>query len=401
MAVFTYKAIDASRAAVEGTITADTARHARDELRMMGLSVREISIKGNSQNRRWWNLNIGYQDRQQSTTAIRELATLLGAGIPILQSLETVSLQHHGRFLTTMTLVRDKVQNGSSLADAIAEHPSVFDSLSVHMVGVGEATGTLDAVLAQLADFKERSMHLKDRVKSALAYPAFLMIVMLGVTTFLMTVVLPNLLDNLTAMGQQLPLPTRIIKAISDFLVAYGWLVLLLTCAAICVAIGLIQTERGKFWWHGMFLKIPVIGTLARKQSLAQVSLILSTLLKSGLVFDKAAEITAASTRNVVVRQAINNVKTEVGAGQEMGNAFEKWAVFPPVMVQIFRVGQESGQLEPMLDRLAIDYDRQVEVASDRLAALVEPILILMLAVVVGIIMAAVILPILEAGKVV
>ncbi len=404
MAVFYYKAMNSSRVTVEGTVTADTARQAREDLRDMGLSVRELLLQRSSSGRRWWPFSagrVGAASNEQTTIAIGELATLLGAGITLLQSLETVALQQKDPIRTILNLVHDKIKNGSSLADALAEHPATFDQLTVSMVKVGEATGTLDAVLSQLADFKARSLQLKDRVISALAYPAFLSVVMVGVTAFLMTVVLPNLLDNLVSMGRQLPLPTRVVKCVSDFLVSYGWMVML---AGVLVLLGgmlVLQTDRGKWGWHRFVMSLPVIGAMSQKQTLSKVALILSTLLKSGLVFDRAAEITASATPNPIFREALLKARDEVGAGGEMGAAFSKRTVFPPVMVQVIRVGQESGQLESMLDRLAVDYDRQVETSSARLASLIEPILILMLALVVGVIMAAVILPILEAGNVV
>ncbi len=404
MAVFSYKAMNTSRVAVEGTVTADTARQARENLRNMGLSVRELVPHRSLSARRWWPFSVGSvgaASNEQTTSAISELSTLLGAGITLLHSLETVALQHKDPIRMILNLVHDKIKSGSSLADALAEHSTTFDHLTVSMVKVGEATGTLDEVLSQLADFKTRSLQLKDRVVSALAYPVFLSVVMVGVTAFLMTVVLPSLLDNLVSMGRQLPLPTRIVKFVSDFLVGYGWTVLLAGVVVLSGVLLLLQTDRGKWGWHSFVMSLPVIGAMSRKQTLSKIALILSTLLKSGLVFDRAAEITAGAISNPIFRDALLKAKDEVGAGGEMGAAFSNRTVFPPVMVQVIRVGQESGQLEAMLDRLAVDYDRQVETGSARLASLIEPVLILMLALVVGVIMAAVILPILEAGNVV
>ena len=401
MAVFSYRAVDTAQISREGTITADTPRQARDELRSMGLSVRDLVQQNQTGEKNTQGLSFFRRHKGQSVIAIRELATLLGAGIPLLQSIETIRLQHKGGFKTTLSVIHDQIQNGSSLADALAQHPQIFDALSVHMVGVGEETGELDVVLAQLADFKEKSLHLKDRVTAALTYPFFLVVVMIGITIFLMTVVLPNLLDSLVSMGQQLPWPTRLIKGISDFMVQHGGILSITVLLVSIAGFVYVKTPAGQLVWHRLLLKLPVIGIISKKQGLGKLALVLSTLLKSGLVFDRAVQITAESTENLVLRNALKEVKSHVSAGLELGVALGKHPVFPPVLVQIFRVGQESGQLEPMLERLARDYDRQVESATNRLASLIEPVLILLLAAVVGIIMAAVVLPILEAGKVV
>lgn len=403
MPVYAYKALDPAKSPTQGTISADTPRQARELLRNQGLTVRAIELHSSAATGKNWfsKLGQGSPKTSQVATAIRELSTLLGAGIPILEALETVSRQYTGSFQTTLKVVHDRIKNGSSVSGALAEHPKVFDNLSVSMVDVGEQTGTLADVLSQLAEFKEKSLLFKDRVTTALAYPIFLTCVMVGVTVFLMTFVLPSLLENLVAIGKELPWPTRVVKSSSDFLINYGFMLLVVTIAAAIGIAAFLRTEQGKWLWYRTLLKLPVIGPMAKKQSLSKVALILSTLLKSGLVFDRAVEITAAANNNLVIRKSLIDVKNEVGAGQEMGVALEKQSVFPPVMIQIFRVGQESGQLEPMLDRLATDYDRQIESASSRMASFIEPILILLLAIVVGVIMAAVILPILEAGKVV
>lgn len=403
MPVYAYKALDPAKSPTQGTISADTPRQARELLRNRGLTVRAIEVHTSAATGKNWFRKLGQRSPKTSqvATAIRELSTLLGAGIPILEALETVSRQYTGSFQTTLKVVHDRIKNGSSVSGALAEHPKAFDNLSVSMVDVGEQTGTLADVLSQLAEFKEKSLLFKDRVTTALAYPIFLTCVMVGVTVFLMTFVLPSLLENLVAIGKELPWPTRVVKSSSDFLINYGFMLLVVAIAAAIGIAAFLRTEQGKWIWYRTLLKLPVIGPMAKKQSLSKVALILSTLLKSGLVFDRAVEITAAANNNLVIRKSLIDVKNEVGAGQEMGVALEKQSVFPPVMIQIFRVGQESGQLEPMLDRLATDYDRQIESASSRMASFIEPILILLLAIVVGVIMAAVILPILEAGKVV
>jgi type II secretory pathway component PulF len=400
MGVFTYKAIDGLRSQIDGTIAADTPRQAREVLRARGLKVQEIGDLGNlaSASMFRWKAK-GYYSTQLAT-AIRELATLLSAGIPLLDGLKTVAQQQRGAFRTALLLLHERVVAGVGLAEAMAEQPGVFDPLCIHMAEVGENSGTLETVLDQWAEFKERSLMLKDRVITALMYPAFVFIVGLSVTLFLMTYVIPMLLNNLMDAGRELPWPTKIVKNLSEILTGHGIILLVLTGALILGIVLLLQTHRGKKLWHALLLRIPLIGPMARKQAIARISMVIATLMKSGIEFVKAVDVTARSTGNLLLREALEQSSRAVGAGQDIGKALERTGFFPPMAVQIFSVGQESGRLEEMLERLAADYDRQVTRTSERLTAALEPIFILTLAVFVGFLLFATILPILEAGNV-
>jgi len=231
-------------------------------------------------------------------------------------------------------------------------------------------------------------------------YPTVVLLVSIGVTVFLMTVVVPMLLNSLLEAGRTLPWPTRVLKATSDMLTDYGWWLMLGSVAFAAAAAWGLRTTAGRRLWCRFFLRIPLLGTMARKQELARASLVMATLLKSGIVFLRAMEIAARSTRNLLLREAMTQVGEAVAAGREIGPALERTEVFPPLVVQIFSVGQETGQLEEMLERLAKDYDRQVSILASRLASALEPVLIVLLAVIVGFILFATVLPILEAGNV-
>lgn len=400
MGVFAYKAVDERCRPVAGTISADTPRQARDQLRARGLRASDMVPQDLPQRSLLGALSLPGRSRAKVTTMIRELATLLGVGIPLLESLDTICRQHQGRFRTSLLLLRDRISAGAALAEAMADQPQLFDPLCVHMVEVGENAGTLDQVLAQLADFKERWLELKDRVLNALLYPIVVLLVSVGVTIFLMTAVVPMLLRNLLEAGRPLPWPTQVLKALSDVLLGYGWWLLLVAgVTAIACSWGL-QTAPGRRWTYRVLLRLPLAGTMARKQTLARISLVIATLLRSGITFLKAVEIAGGATRNLIFREALAQIVVDVGAGREIGPALERTKVFPPLVVRIFSVGQQTGQLEDMLERLAVDYDRQVSVAASRLASALEPVLILFLAVIVGFILFATVLPILEAGNV-
>lgn len=400
MAVFSYQAVNDVQSQVSGTIAADTPRQARELLREQGLSVRQLSDEQVKSSGRWRLGRRSGRYATKLTSSIRELATLLGVGIPLLEALDTVVGQHKGGFGLALLSVRDQIAAGVSLADAMREQPQVFDPLCIHMVEVGENAGNLDQVLDQLADFNERYLELKDQVITALLYPAIVLAVSLGVSLFLMAVVVPMLLDNLLEAGRELPWPTRILKGMSDLVLHHGWILALVGVGSVTGLVAVMRTNAGRRFWHRTLLKMPVFGPMAQKQALARITMVISTLMKSGIVFLKAAEIAARSTSNLVLRDALNQSCKEVGAGLDIGKSLAKRSVFPPLLIQVFSVGEQTGRLEEMLDRLSINYNRQVTTMSSRLTAAISPILILFLAVVVGFILFATILPILEAGNV-
>jgi len=331
---------------------------------------------------------------------VRELSTLLSVGVPLVEGLATISKQHKGGMLSSLQGLRDRVASGASLAEGMSEQPGVYDELTVRMVEVGESAGTLDEVLQQLADFRERSLELKDRVIGALTYPAIVFATSVGVTIFLMTVVVPMLLANLIESGQTLPWPTRVLQSLSDLMLGY-WLPM-----AVLIALGVgsvliaIRHPKGRRIWHRFLLSVPLLGSMIRKQAVSRLAMVMAALMRSGMVYLKALEIGARTTPNAIIQSALSESGELVTAGRDIGEALEATGVFPPVVVQVFSVGQETGRLEEMLERLANDYDRQVASLSTRLASILEPALILVLAIFIGFILFATLLPILEAGNV-
>jgi type II secretory pathway component PulF len=400
MAVFAYKASDGSASLIRGTISADTARQARDELRGRGLVIHDILAERTSQKRVWSFLRRTNRTSSKVSNVVRELATLLGAGIPLLEALDTLSGQYRGSFQSSLLTLRERVAAGAGLAEAMREQPHVYDMLCVQMVEVGENSGTLDVVLEQVASFSERALQFKDRVTSALLYPAIVLMMSVGVGMFLMTVVVPMLLDNLLDAGRPLPWPTRVLKGLSDTVRIHGWwIAAILFCAAALVVV-LLRTERGRLCWHRALLRLPLVGGMAQKQEIARIAMIVSTLMQSGIVFLQAIETAARTTKNRVIGRALLQGRDAVMAGRDIGDALAPTGAFPPMVIQIFAVGQQSGKLEEMLDRLSAAYERQVNSLATRLAAVLEPVLIIFLSVFVGFILFATILPILEAGNV-
>jgi type II secretory pathway component PulF len=403
MAVFLYKALDPSTQDVSGTIAADTPRQARELLRERGLVVRDIEDyqpKEKSTKRlRRPRLTRRSGSRHQATTLIRELSTLLGVGVPLLEALETASRQHAGSFASVILFLRDRVSGGASLAQAMADQPRVFDPLCINIVEVGEDAGTLDTSLERLAEFRERSEQLKGRVGTALIYPAIVTSVAIFASLFLMTFVVPRILEPLIEQGMPLPLPTRIVKGASDFVLTWWW-ALFTAIATIAIAFTLfVRSPSGRLKWHRFLLKLPLLGDLIRKQAIVHVAVVISTLLKSGIVFVRSLQIAQRTTGNLVLRDAMRRCEVAVSAGEDIGDALERTEAFPPMVIQVFALGQQSGRLEEMLDRLSTAYEQQVSSAAQRFTAILEPALIVTLALFVLFIVMATVLPILEAGN--
>jgi general secretion pathway protein F len=407
MAVFTYKATDATLADLSGTIAADTPRQARDLLRDRGLVVRDLlnfTPARTSQRRRLrlreFFPTVRRSHRHLSTDFLRELSTLLGVGVPLLESLDTLAKQHAaGRFNSVIVLLRDRVAGGASLAQAMREQPDTFDELTISITEVGEDAGTLDVSLERLAEFRERSQQLRGRLSTALIYPTIVLTLAIFASVFLMTFVVPRILEPLIEQGQPLPLPTKIVKSFSDFLLSWGWLLALIVACVVASFSMILRTPRGKLAAHRALLKLPLIGELARKQAIVRIAVVVSTLLKSGIVFVRAVQIAQRTTANLVLRDALKRVEDAIAAGADIGEALDKTGAFAPMVVQVFALGQQSGRLEEMLDRLAGVYDLQVSNSAQRLAAILEPLLIIVLAMIVLFIVMATVLPILEAGN--
>ena len=405
MAVFAYRAMDTESADTNGVIVADTPFQARQQLRSRGLTVRRIQQQSRDSSRSY---TTGWLLRRQSYRVegfVSELATLLSVGMPLLDTLDTLANQyrrerHGGRFAGVVLTLRDRVAAGASLAEAMGGVPELFDALTINMTSVGESAGNLESSLERVAGFKQRSSQLRGKLATALIYPVIVLLTGIGVSLFLMTYVVPQLLTALIEAGKPLPTATRLVKGGSDLLIGYGWVIALFVLV-LSVAVGwAVRTQQGRRVYDSLLLRLPGAGSVMIKQSVSRIALVLSALLGSGITFLKAIQITRNTVANTAVADALYRCEEAVLAGRDIGPALEESGMFPAVVIQVFTVGQQSGQLEPMLDRLAEEYDRQVATSSQRLAAILEPVMILALAMIIGLIAFATVLPILEAGNV-
>ena len=400
MSTYQYRGTDAAGRSLRGMIAADTLRAARDRLRESGVIVNRIEERAL---RSQAGLFSQLKRRRYSgalTEFLRELSTLLQAGVPLLEAMDCSLPQVRTGLQASLVALRDRVSTGESLATAMQQESWLFDDMMIGMVRVGEHAGNLEEVLDQVSTFRENSSQLRDRVLSAIMYPAIVLCVSVAVSLFLMTVVVPMLLKNLEELGSKLPWPTRVLKSLSDLLLGHGWWLILVIAAIAIAALAWTKSKSGRMFVSKFALKVPILGTLIRKQAIGRMSLVIACLLRSGVELVEAFAIAEKSCSNLVIQKSLAQIRADVQTGVGLKEAVARHAVFPPAVAQIFSLGQQSGQLDSMLDRLGRDYDRQATVLSGRLTAVAEPILILMLSVVVGFILFATVLPILEAGNV-
>lgn len=332
----------------------------------------------------------------------RQLATMIDAGLPLVQCLQILGDQTENKMLAkVVTQVRSDVESGSTFAEAIKKHPKVFNDLYVNMVAAGEAGGILDTILQRLAAYMEKFAKIKKQIKSAMIYPAIILTVAVGVVALLMVVVVPMLANMFADMGQALPLPTRIVIAISNFL--KGWGGLAVAVSIISFIVGLVQwrkTQKGKKITDGIALKIPVAGTLIQKVSVAKFTRTLGTLVSSGVPILEGLLIVARTAGNKIVEEAILNTRQSVSEGKTLAEPLNKAKVFPPMVTQMIAVGEATGALDNMLGKIADFYDDEVDSAVAALTSMLEPMLMIFLGTTVGFVIVAMYMPIFQMGAI-
>ena len=332
----------------------------------------------------------------------RQFATMIDAGLPLVQCLEILASQQDNKTLKkTLTEIRQAVEGGSTFAAALKQHPKVFSSLYANMVEAGEAGGILDTILNRLAGYMEKAMGLKKKVKSALIYPTTIITVAVAVVTFLLVFVIPTFKAMFEGFGAALPLPTAIVLEISRLVRSYFW-------AGIVATAGVIIAIR---WWYGtsagrtnidrLLLRMPIIGILIRKVAVAKFTRTLGTLISSGVAILDGLDITARTAGNKIVEMAVLRTRASIAEGKTIAEPLRESGVFPPMVVQMIAVGEQTGALDAMLGKIADFYDEEVDTAVANLTSLLEPLLMVFLGVVVGGVVIAMYLPIFKLVTVV
>lgn len=314
----------------------------------------------------------------------RQFATMINSGLPMVQCLEILAEQmNKEKFKKIISTVKTDVEGGATLADALRKH-NTFSELYVNMVEAGEAGGILDLILNRLALYLEKADALARKVKSALTYPTVVCVVAVGATVFMLLVIIPTFARMFSDFGGQLPLPTKIVLGMSNFLRSQ-WYLLLGGLAAFIVGFNRFRaTETGKMKIDQMLLKIPVLGTVIRKASVARFTRTLGTLVSSGVPILNGLEITAKTAGNKVVEKAVNQTRDSISQGNTISEPLKKCGVFPPMVTQMIAVGEQTGALDEMLDKIANFYDDEVDTAVESLTSIIEPVMIVIMGFIVG-----------------
>jgi general secretion pathway protein F len=403
MPVYTYKALKEDGAAEAGVIDADSPKEARLKLKGRRLHVTDLEplVQGREGRGRRLRLWPGRRRPEDVALITRQMATLLGSGIPMIGALTAVIDQVEATDLKAALMdIRERVSQGSALSEALAGHPLYFNDLYANMVRAGEAGGNLDKVLLRLADYLHAQNRMRSRVMAALTYPIIMLVIGVGVVAVLLTYVVPKILEVVQKQGKAaLPLPTEILMAVSGFLAGYWWA---LGAAGVGLWLAYLQALRtpgGRLWIDTMKLRIPVLGNLMRKAAISRFAITLATLLESGLPVLEAMGVVKRVVDNALLADALEEVRRKVAEGADIATPLKQSRVFPPVVAYMIGVGEESGRLEELLKKTAQAYDEEVEVAAQKLTALLEPLMIVLMAFVVGFIVLSILLPILQMSN--
>jgi type IV pilus assembly protein PilC len=327
----------------------------------------------------------------------RQFSVMIDAGLPLVQCLEILAAnQENVAFQKVLTDVRSRVESGSTLANALREHPKAFDALVVNMVEAGEAGGILDTILQRLATYVEKSVRLRAAVKSALIYPIAVVSVAIIVVTLLLWKVVPIFANLFASLGVQLPLPTRIVVGLSTFIGTFGWVFVIIGVAIVIAFRSFYHTEGGRLTIDGLMLKMPIIGTLLRKIAVARFTRTLGTLITSGVPLLESMDITARTSGNAVVEKAILGVRRAVEEGRTLTDPLRETGVFPNMVTQMIAVGEQTGAMDAMLQKIADFYEAEVDAAVKDLLTLLEPIIITFLGATIGFVVVSMYLPMFE-----
>ncbi len=405
MAKFKYSALDKDGREMSGVIDSTSESRARKELTAQGLTVSrltEVAVqtekKTNTKKHRKPLLGTGVTS-ENVTIFSRQLATLLKAGLPLLRSLEVIARQEKNLYFKDIVEgLADAVRTGNKFSDGLQQHPKVFDKLYVNMARAGEAGGVLDVVLDRLATFQEKAMKTTNKVKSAMVYPVVILTVAVAIVVILMIFVVPQFQKIFSDMLNGAPMPalTQVIIDISDFMkvnyLATGGIVI----ATIVLIKLFFKTKLGTRVWDIAALKLPKFGDLVMKSTVARFTRTFGTLLASGVPILEALNITRGTIKNSLIVDALVRVHDRVRDGEPLATPLDQQNIFPTMVTSMVEVGEETGQLSEMLNRIADNYDEEVDNAVGGITSVIEPIMIVFLAVVVGTIVIALFLPIIQ-----
>jgi general secretion pathway protein F len=406
MPVYEYLALNSTGKRIKGTVEADSLRSARQKLRVQNVFPTDIKESLKAQTSSTQDVKKLFQSDRVSlkelTVATRLLATLSAAGLPLVAALLALSEQVDSPSLKRVVVdIKERVEQGSSLAKALGVYPKVFPRLYINMVASGEASGTLDSVLENLAEYYEAQLELKRKVSTALFYPILMFVFCILVVIVLVTFVVPNIVEIFVKQNVKLPLPTRAVIALSDLFIGYWWLILGLVIGLIMYVRHSYATPKGKAWFDKLFLTLPKFGTIYRKVATARIATTLSTLLNGGVEVLAALDIVKNIVGNTHLRKALEDARDGVKEGRSLAKELSKSGHFPNLLSQMVAIGEKSGKLEAMLTRAGKTFSNEANASIAGITTLLEPMIMIFLGGIVFIIILAVLLPMTELMQIV
>jgi general secretion pathway protein F len=404
VAVFEWRGINSAGRDVKGVKDAENIRALRIVLRKDGVILTQALEEAEAKKKKAREVDFGRYFRRVSALDValmtRQLATLLKSGVPLVESMSALIDQLESPELkAALTQTRDKVNEGTSLADALKAHPTIFTGLYVNMVAAGEASGTLETVLGRLAEFLESQSKLKNKVTAALAYPAFMSLMSVVTVGIMMVVVVPKVTAIFEDFQQALPWYTRLLIFTSDAVVGYWWLMLMVLALAIYLWRRWVGTKEGRHKWDTWVLGVPLFGKLLLMVAVSRFARTLSTLLASGVPLLQAMEITRNVLGNVELMRVVEEAAGSIREGESIAAPLKRSGRFPPIVTHMIAIGERSGQLEQMLENVAHAYGNQVETRVQAMTSLLEPAMIVLMGAVSGGIAFSILMPLMRINE--
>jgi type IV pilus assembly protein PilC len=399
MPVFEYKARDRAGKVIAATMEAASQRDVASALRDKGYFISEIKAPKTGLNAeiklpKW--MDLGSKPTVRDITIFsRQFATVINAGLPVVQSLSILQRQSPKEGLKdALRHVREDVETGQPLSNALAKFPKLFNNLYIYLVRAGEVSGNLDGILERIAAYMEKQAELRGKIRTALTYPTVVLVIALGVAYFLLTGIVPQFANILHQLGGQLPVITQVLIAVSNFL-RFDWYILIGLIIAVIVGWNAFyRTPNGRHVIDRLWLRVPIFGPLVQKTSIANFSNTFGLLLHSGVNIIESIEITKGTAGNVIVEDILDETKDAVQRGEQISQTLAKYPlVFPPLVSSMIAIGEETGAVDSMLQKVASFYEREVDEAVESLTAALEPALIVFLGIIVGFIVAGMFLP--------
>jgi len=405
MPVYEYTALDLKGKNTSGIIDADGAVAARQKLRasrIFPISIKETSIASSQKKAGSLSTLRPFSRVKQSEVSMmtRQLATLVDAGFPLVSAIFALIPQTKSQALKKqLSHIKDSIEEGNSFAGALSMYPGTFSSIYVNMVNAGETSGTLEVVLERLADISEKQQALNNRLKSALAYPVLMSLIGAIVLFLLLAFIVPSITTIFTDMNQMLPGPTRFLILLSDLLKSFWWLILIMITGMILFVRKIKKIPKGRYLIDKLLLFLPLISPLVKKLAVARFARTLASLLENGVTMLTALGIVKNIVGNVLISDAVEKATKQVEQGHGLGISLDASKIFPHISIQMIQVGEQSGKLETLLNKVSDLYENDVELSVSTMTSLLEPVIILIMGIIVGFIVLSICLPIFEMNQ--